>query len=94
LTFFKDGADRPHEPNTRRWNNLNDFVAVAGLFPFVKSPNRDAAHKLPHSPDDVVVYQNLGKENECEVRLKKNGDISVKGNTVTITANNLNLVTL
>jgi hypothetical protein len=86
LTFFKEGADRPHEPNTRRWNNLNDFVAVAGLFPFVKSPNRDAAHKLPHSTDDVVVYQNLGKENECEVRLKKDGSIKVKGKRIDLDA--------
>lgn len=76
LSLFKAGADRPHDPNTRRWMNLNDAVAWVGLHPFNKSPNRNAARKLPHNTSDLVVAHNIGTDRECEVRLSKSGSIA------------------
>ena len=76
MSIFKAGADRPHDPNTRRWMNLNDAVAIVGVHPFSKSPNRNAARKLPHNTDDLVVAHNIGTDRECEVRLTKGGAVS------------------
>ena len=36
MSIFKAGADRPHDPNTRRWMNLNDAVSIVGVHPFSK----------------------------------------------------------
>lgn len=84
MSIFKAGADRPHDPNTRRWMNLNDAVAIVGVHPFSKSPNRNAARKLPHSTDDLVVAHNIGTDRECEVRLTKSGDVSLTGKTISL----------
>ena len=81
MSIFKAGADRPHDPNTRRWMNLNDAVAIVGVHPFSKSPNRNAARKLPHSRDVLVVAHNIGTDRECEVRLSKAGSIAATSST-------------
>ena len=84
MSIFKAGADRPHDPNTRRWMNLNDAVAIVGVHPFSKSPNRNAARKLPHSTDDLVVAHNIGTDRECEVRLTKSGDVSTTSKSLVV----------
>ena len=84
MSIFKAGADRPHDPNTRRWMNLNDAVAIVGVHPFSKSPNRNAARKLPHNTDDLVVAHNIGTGRECEVRLTKSGDVSTTSNSLVV----------
>lgn len=84
MSIFKAGADRPHDPNTRRWMNLNDAVAIVGVHPFSKSPNRNAARKLPHNTDDLVVAHNIGTDRECEVRLTKSGDASTTSNSLVV----------
>ena len=86
MSIFKAGADRPHDPNTRRWMNLNDAVAIVGVHPFSKSPNRNAARKLPHSTDDLVVAHNIGTDRECEVRLTKSGDIKTTSQALRVGA--------
>ena len=84
MSIFKAGADRPHDPNTRRWMNLNDAVAIVGVHPFSKSPNRNAARKLPHNTDDLVVAHNIGTDRECEVSLTKSGDVSTTSNSLVV----------
>ena len=86
MSNFKAGADRPHDPNTRRWMNLNDAVAIVGVHPFSKSPNRNAARKLPHNTDDLVVAHNIGTDRECEVRLTKSGDIKTTSQALRVGA--------
>ena len=86
MSIFKAGADRPHDPNTRRWMNLNDAVAIVGVHPFSKSPNRNAARKLPHNTDDLVVAHNIGTDRECEVRLTKSGDIKTTSQALRVGA--------
>ena len=86
MSIFKAGADRPHDPNTRRWMNLNDAVAIVGVHPFSKSPNRNAARKLPHNTDDLVVAHNIGTDRECEVRLTKAGDIKTTSQALRVGA--------
>ena len=86
MSIFKAGADRPHDPNTRRWMNLNDAVAIVGVHPFSKSPNRNAARKLPHSTDDLVVAHNIGTDRECDFRLTKAGDIKTTSQALRVGA--------
>ena len=86
MSIFKAGADRPHDPNTRRWMNLNDAVAIVGVHPFSKSPNRNAARKLPHNTDDLVVAHNIGTDRECEVRLTQSGDIKTTSQALRVGA--------
>lgn len=74
---FKLGATDPHTPNSTRWMDVNDAVAVVGLSPFAKSPNLKRNHTLPHNPKDVVLTHNLGKANECEVRLTESGRVEI-----------------
>ena len=66
--------------------NLNDAVAIVGVHPFSKSPNRNAARKLPHNTDDLVVAHNIGTDRECEVRLTKSGDIKTTSQALRVGA--------
>lgn len=79
INIFKSGSTTPHNTDDTRYMNINDAVAIAGLSPFNKSPNLQLKHTLPHSVDDLTVVHNLGTDNECEIRLKANGDIVATG---------------
>ena len=89
IDTFKAGSTLPYDPEDRRWMNLQDAVAIAGINPFNKSPNLPSRHKLPHSTEDMVVVHNLGTARECELRLKPNGDMEATGNTLTTKFNNV-----
>ena len=71
---FKGGAVQPYDNFDRRFLDLNDAIAIAGISPFSKSNNNPAIHTYNHSTDDLVVVQNIGKSNQSEVRLRDNGD--------------------
>lgn len=77
ITNFKSGTDVAHDPDSPRWQSLNDAVAIIGLFPFTTNPNRPDQHKLPHSVDDLTLVHNLNTENECEMRLTPEGNLQV-----------------
>jgi hypothetical protein len=72
---FKGGSDTPYDTG-RRFMSLQDAVAIIGLSPFNKSPNRPVAHTLPHNPNDLTLVHNLGTSMECEVRMKQDGSIT------------------
>lgn len=86
---FKGGSTLPYDTTDNRWTSIQDAVAIIGVSPFSKSPNLRSKHKLPHSPNDMVVVHNLGTDKECEVRLKPSGDIKLTGNNVSIQAKTL-----
>lgn len=88
---FKLGAGRPTTPNDSRKNDLQDAIAIPGLFPFGTSSNRASTRKYPHNPKDVVVVANIGG-NECEVRLATSGDITLNTEfQVNVNAKDINL---
>lgn len=99
ITQFKIDADVPHDPQTARWQDFNDAVAIVGLFPFSKSRGLQSVHHLPHNPEDLVVVSNLGTPQESELRMKPNGDVdltvantySVKAKTINLQATNTNI---
>jgi hypothetical protein len=98
LDAWKQGNGYPTTPTDRRKFDNRDCIAIPGVFPFGQSPNRPSAHTLAHSPDDVVLVHNLGKNNEAEFRIKAgtgkieinapNSDVEVVCKNSTVSAQN------
>lgn len=74
---FKLGTTTPHSTMTNRWSDINDAVAIIGLNPFNKSPNKKTNRKLPHNPEDFVMAHNIGTSLESEVRIKSDGSVHI-----------------
>ena len=93
LDAFKSGNGLPTTPTDFRKFDKRDAFAIPGAFPFTKAPNNPAKHALPHSTSDMVVVHNLGTAQECEVRLKQNGDINITTSAnVNVNAEQANVV--
>lgn len=60
---------------------IEDAIAIAGVFPFSMSRNKPDNRGLDHSPDDVVLVNNLLSGREVEIRLKNDGGIVVNSPT-------------
>lgn len=96
---FKAGNGRPAAPTDFRKFDLSDAFAIPAPWPKSKSVNNPTKHVWDHSPKDMVMVHNLGGGNECEFRLKADGniqirtnqDVEVLGKDVTVTAETLNL---
>lgn len=67
-----------YTPEDRRKFDINDAIAIPGLFPFKDAVNDPSKHKWSHSTRDLVIVNNIGSDTECEIRLKDNGDIEMK----------------
>lgn len=78
LEIWKRGNGYPSTPNDLRKFDIRDCVAISGLFPFSESPNQPAKHILPHNTSDVVLFHNVGKSTEVEVRLTESGDVRIR----------------
>jgi len=53
---------------------------IPGIQPPGESINNPSKRTWPHSTEDVVLVNNIGTANECEVRLKASGDIVINTN--------------
>lgn len=78
LEIWKRSNGYPTTPNNNRMFSQMDCVAIPGVSPFPESVNNPSKHTNSHSPDDVVMYHNLGTGSEVEIRLKKSGDVLIK----------------
>lgn len=96
---FKAGNGRPAAPTDFRKFDLSDAFAIPAPWPKSKSINNPSKHVWDHSSKDMVMVHNLGGGNECEFRLKADGniqirtnqDVEVLGKDVTVNAETLNL---
>lgn len=80
IDVFKAGSQQAHDPvDTRRFDR-RDAIAIPCAFAFDKAINKQSNRTLPHNTKDVVVAHNIGKANECEVRIKSSGKIELNGN--------------
>jgi Phage protein Gp138 N-terminal domain len=79
LDVFKSGATSAHDPIDMRSFDKRDAIAIPCVFPFSKSINNPDTRTLIHSVDDMVMVHNIGKENECEVRLTSGGEVKITG---------------
>jgi hypothetical protein len=75
---FKIGNGQPTVPNDYRKMTDQDAIAIPGLFPFSKSPNRPAIRKFPHNPKtDLVIAHNIASGTEVMIQMKQNGELIV-----------------
>lgn len=79
LDVFKSGATSAHDPIDMRSFDKRDAIAIPCVNPFSKSINDPVKRTLTHSVDDMVMTHNIGKDNECEVRLTSGGEVKVTG---------------
>lgn len=74
---FKLGSNSNHRPTDLRKYSRNDAMAIPGLFSFPSAVNNPDKRTLDHSTDDAVVTHNIGTAQECEVRLKSDGNVVI-----------------
>lgn len=77
-TFKAQSDNSTYSLQDRRRFSLRDAVAIPGLFPFDLAINDPKKRKWTHSTRDLVIVNNIGSAQECEIRLKENGDIQMK----------------
>lgn len=77
---------------TLRQFDMQDAIAIPGLFTGPRSPNNPAGRKWPHDPKDLVVSMNTGSGSECEIRMTPGGTITVNTDyTVNVNAQDVNV---
>lgn len=87
IDVFKSGSHTPHDPIDTRLFDRRDAIAIPCAFAFDKAINKQTNRELPHDPQDVVIAHNIGKDSECEIRIKKSGKIEVNGNNMYVDSN-------
>lgn len=73
LDNFKAGSVEPYSTVFDRKFDINDAVALVGFTPFTINPINTEKHKKDYELGDVSTFNNLGKENENKINVKKNG---------------------
>ena len=94
LDAWKNSSGRPTTPLNFAKFDKGDAMFIPGIQPPGESVNNPSKRTWPHSTEDVVLVNNIGTGNECEVRLKPSGDIvintlqnvEVNCNNATVTA--------
>ncbi|MGF6221668.1 hypothetical protein AB7M26_004450 [Pseudomonas sp. F-14 TE3482] len=88
---FKLGNGRPTQPNDYRKHDMQDAIAIPGLFTFGNSANKPSSRKWSHNTKDVVIVANIGG-NEAEIRIAESGDITMNTEfKVNVNAKDINL---
>lgn len=92
LETWKGGTGELHYPSDRGKYDASDAIFYPGIQPGAVSLANPAKHAWQHSPDDVVVFNNIGTGNENEFRLQPSGNVLVNTNQdVLINCNNATL---
>ena len=81
---FKGGSVEPYSTVFDRSLDINDAVAIVGFSPFNKNPVNTDKHKKDYELGDVSVFNNLGKETENKINVKKDGTINVVASATTV----------
>lgn len=70
---FKAGSVEPYSTVFDRSFDINDAVALVGFSPFNINPVNTDKHNKDYTLGDVSLYNNLGKDVENKVNVKKDG---------------------
>ena len=81
---FKGGSVEPYSTVFDRSLDINDAVAIVGFSPFNKNPINTNKHKKDYELGDVSVFNNLGKETENKINVKKDGTIGIVASAITV----------
>lgn len=77
LDAWKNSSGRPTTPLNFAKFDKGDAMFIPGIQPPGVSVNNPTKRKWSHSTKDAVLVNNIGTAQECEVRLKSSGDITV-----------------
>ena len=78
---FKAGSVEPYSTVFDRSFDINDAIALVGFSPFNINPINTDKHNKDYELGDVSVFNNLGKESENKVNVKKDGTNSYTAST-------------
>ena len=78
---FKAGSVEPYSTVFDRSFDINDAIALVGFSPFNINPINTDKHNKDYELGDVSVFNNLGKETENKVNVKKDGTNSYTAST-------------
>ena len=81
---FKAGSVEPYSTVFDRSFDINDAIALVGFSPFNINPINTEKHKKDYELGDVSVFNNLGKENENKINVKKDGTIKIISSSTTV----------
>lgn len=77
LDAWKNSSGRPTTPLNFAKFDKGDAMFIPGIQPPGESVNNPSKRTWAHSTEDVVLVNNIGTGQECEVRLKPSGDIVI-----------------
>ena len=80
---FKAGSVEPYSTVFDRSFDINDAIALVGFSPFNVNPINTEKHKKDYELGDVSTFNNLGKENENKINVKKDGTIKIISSSTT-----------
>ena len=83
---FKAGSVEPYSTVFDRSFDINDAIALVGFSPFNVNPINTEKHKKDYELGDVSTFNNLGKENENKINVKKDGTIKIISSSTTVVA--------
>lgn len=78
---FKAGSVEPYSTVFDRSFDINDAIAFAGFSPFNINPINTEKHTKDYELGDVSVFNNLGKDVENKINVKKDGTNSYIAST-------------
>ena len=81
---FKAGSVEPYSTVFDRSFDINDAIALVGFSPFNINPINTEKHKKDYELGDVSTFNNLGKENENKINVKKDGTIKIISSATTV----------
>ena len=81
---FKAGSVEPYSTVFDRSFDINDAIALVGFSPFNINPINTEKHKKDYELGDVSTFNNLGKENENKINVKKDGTIKIISSSTTV----------
>ena len=81
---FKAGSVEPYSTVFDRSFDINDAIALVGFSPFNMNPINTEKHKKDYELGDVSTFNNLGKENENKINVKKDGTINIISSATTV----------
>lgn len=87
IEAWKNGNGRPAAPTNFAKLDKSDAIFIPGIMPQGNSVNNPAKHVYEHSTKDVVMFNNLGKGIEVEVRLKQDGSIVINASNQSVEIN-------
>jgi hypothetical protein len=70
---FKGGSVEPYSTAFDRKFDINDAIALVGFSPFNINPINTEKHERDYELGDVSLFNNLGKDNENKINVKKDG---------------------